>query len=643
MVRRLRLWRLHNIQVKLASTHLSRVTLLYFLGLYVSRQLSFNSVQFQIQEVPLTQAYIEVYNIACKFWVECRQKFLEALKLLSFDNRKMKYVMALFWAAHQRFFKYLCIASKVQGAVRLAKHAIRDNMCVVIGLQSTGESRLLDVLEERGGEISEFVSSAKGVLVTLIQRHFPAPYTSVKKKVIRKDVDNDLKSAVQAEASDSPVGSNPERDSALESDNSNSDTSEVNWEAVPSGDPGESLYTRYISSSETSAEDLNPFAEGSVPWLATKKTKKLKLDIEDDIPPEPEHSSPVAKQPQVLEMKEESPKTDPRDVYQITKNMKQDLLGRVEEIGVVLPNNTLDELIDCLGGPSQVSEMTGRKGRVVTQNVDTAVDEMEPGIKYERRSCLDVPIDLLNMEEKRRFMDGEVDIAIISEAASSGISLHADKRYKNQKQRLHITLELPWTADKAVQQFGRTHRSNQAMPPQYLFLISELAGERRFASVIARRLESLGALTRGDRKAASVESNDFSRFNFDTRDGLLALDSLLRCLIGRVSPLASSLRSADISTRQAAINALITVDILSRTPKGKITLDKESNSVSKFLNRLLGIEVQLQNTIFQWFLDTFDFLVKQAKRLGNWDNGIVEMGTNAGEEVERIKMEEFLG
>ena len=50
------------------------------------------------------------------------------------------------------------------------------------------------------------------------------------------------------------------------------------------------------------------------------------------------------------------------------------------------------------------------------------------------------------------------------------------------------------------------------MPPQYLFLISELAGERRFASVIARRLESLGALTRGDRKAVGVESSDFSRF-----------------------------------------------------------------------------------------------------------------------------------
>uniref|UniRef100_A0A672I3S9 Protein strawberry notch homolog 2 n=1 Tax=Salarias fasciatus TaxID=181472 RepID=A0A672I3S9_SALFA len=485
-------------------------------GMYIARQLSFSGVSFRIEEIGLDSDFKLVYNKAATLWAEALRLFMRAADELGLVSRKS--LWGQFWSSHQRFFKYLCIAAKVRCLVELAQKELQAGKCIVIGLQSTGESRTREVLDENDGHLDRFVSAAEGVFQSLVTKHFPS-----EKQRREKAPGNKRKR---------------KRTRCI------------------------SLHVLLLLLTQRTLMSEGNFFFSFFFLVFTARIEE----------------------------------------------MKQTLLNKISELGKELPLNTLDELIDKFGGPDKVSEMTGRKGRVVRR--------LDGSVRYESRAEQGLTIDHINIKEKDRFMSGEKLVAIISEAASSGISLQADKRVKNQRRRVHMTLELPWSADRAIQQFGRTHRSNQVTAPEYIFLISELAGERRFASIVAKRLESLGALTHGDRRA--TESRDLSKYNFENK------------VRRRKQLLKSEFPSETMK------NGMIDVGIFCRESRFGISTEKDC-SITKFLNRILGLEVHKQNHLFQYFTDNFDYLIEKDKKEGKYDMGIL-----GNDEIYEEKQETFL-
>lgn len=140
--------------------------------MYIARHLSYKGVNFKIKEVVLSPKFAKVYGNSVKLWAELRKCFTDAADLVNANPTERKPMWVQFWLAHTRFFKYLCMSVKVSYAVKIASEAVKCGKCVVIGLQSTGEARTLEQID-CDGELSEFVSPTKRILLSLVQKHFP--------------------------------------------------------------------------------------------------------------------------------------------------------------------------------------------------------------------------------------------------------------------------------------------------------------------------------------------------------------------------------------------------------------------------------------------------------------------------------------
>ena len=264
----------------------------------------------------------------------------------------------------------------------------------------------------------------------------------------------------------------------------------------------------------------------------------------------------------------------------------------IEQLAMLDPvPGALDQIVQHFG-TDKVAEVTGRSRRIVRKGDRLCVENRPPSA---------------NLGETQAFMDDEKRILVFSDAGGTGRSYHADRGAKNQRLRVHYLLEAGWKADTAIQGLGRSNRTNQAQPPLFRPIATDVKAEKRFLSTIARRLDTLGAITRGQRQTGG-QGLFRAEDNLEGDQARAALRQFYMLLV------QGGFEGCSLQRFEEATG-------LSLTFEGG-TLKEDLPPITTFLNRLLALPIPLQNTVFTAFEELLNARIEAAIAAGIHDVGL---------------------
>ena len=260
----------------------------------------------------------------------------------------------------------------------------------------------------------------------------------------------------------------------------------------------------------------------------------------------------------------------------------------------------LDQILHHFGA-DEVAEVTGRSRRVLRLQDASGV-----------RFALKTRPASASLAETAAFMDGTKRILVFSMAGGTGRSYHADLGVANTERRVHYLLEPGWRADQAIQGLGRTHRTHQASAPLFRPITTDVKGERRFIATIARRLDSLGAITRGQRDSqTAMGGGDATLFrasdNLESAYAKAALRQLYLALCHGAVPEWPLARFEEATGLKLTWDGVIREDL---------------PPMPRFLNRLLALPIDEQNALFAELETRIEAAIEQAVEAGTFERGV---------------------
>ncbi|MBX4898871.1 strawberry notch-like NTP hydrolase domain-containing protein [Rhizobium bangladeshense] len=461
------------------------------MGLYASRSLSFEGVEYEILEHELTEEQIRIYDSYAEAFQVIHSHLDAAMEASGITgksgtlNKNAKAAArSAFESSKQRFFNHLLISMKTPALLKATAADLEDGHAAIIQLVSTGaaltERRLAQIPTEEWGDLEVDVTPREYV-IDYLMHSFPVQLFEE-----FSDTDGNLSSRPVHDANGNPV---------------------------------------ICREAERRRDELVETL-GSLPAIPT----------------------------------------------------------------------ALDQIVQHFG-TGKVAEITGRSRRIVRREDNTSI----------ARYAVQNRPGSANLDEARAFMDDEKGILVFSDAGGTGRSYHADLAVKNQRLRLHNLLEAGWRADVAIQGLGRSHRTNQKQPPRFRMIATNVKAERRFLSTIARRLDTLGAITRGQRQTGGQgmfrsEDNLESQY---ARDALRQFYGLLH---------AGRMEGCSLETFESITGLSLTSE--------EGGLKDELPPIQTFLNRMLALTISMQNMLFEAFEQMLAARIEGAIAAGIYDKGL---------------------
>lgn len=289
------------------------------------------------------------------------------------------------------------------------------------------------------------------------------------------------------------------------------------------------------------------------------------------------------------------------DAHQSVGRVMAEFNAALERIPANIPVSPIDHIAERLAGAGFSSgELTGRKWHLRSgEEGRFTLLRRSDSSKRDRQLIIN------------RFNSGDSDALIINKAGATGIDLHADLRFADQRPRDMMIAQADDDIYVFQQALGRVFRANMAVPPRYTLPGSAVPVAVRSMALMRRRLSNMMSLTRGSRDSEVSAGTMPDIFNWVGCEAAVTYlqhnpevcEALEINLADEARKIAEHGGDTGLANRVTALAILLPCDLQDELMDGLIRAyenkleDLEQQGVNPFRSRHLDIKAEVVNEV----------------------------------------------